>query len=643
MRDSVSVIAGINGLGKTPLLTMILRCLTGPYDLAGGGVPDALESIVPAEPVSLRANVVRFFKQRVADQAENATATLKARFAKDEVEIVRRLSDLRLVGFSLNGEPVPIPSNRTSREGQFQERMCSLFELGSFVDVILILHHLVFFAENRSGALWDENAQRHVLRALCLDKDLASQVSSLERQVNSADSNARNFRASASKIRDRLDDAQIRDRRSPGVAADLGLEQKLLDAEMEERDRLTSLLSALDDERIDARREHEQAKLDRERAENLVEELKLAQLAKLFPKMEDAARLVVLNTLASGECLVCGADAKGRQNELERMLANGFCPSCGAEPEMQENLVPPFRVARAQVKRAMGHAGLTRQEEAASRQSLETATSQYDDTLDRLTALRTSIVDRTNRTRKLSALLPLESEEVRRLGDLLDEARRAQKESEAKRAELSRKLKVALEKGRSPIERKSKQLAANFSMYVKNLISEEAKLVRVKARAKLTQEKEVFVVPAFRPQMTASSRPGLTRRNTPDDVSESERELIDLAFRLALMRLVTRRTSCSLVMETPEASLDELAMHRVGSALCEFARQGENRLIVTTNLTNAGMLVSIFGGPAKGKADSEDRKRRVLNLLEIAAPNKALVRDRKKYDHILETALKGRR
>ena len=86
--------------------------------------------------------------------------------------------------------------------------------------------------------------------------------------------------------------------------------------------------------------------------------------------------------------------------------------------------------------------------------------------------------------------------------------------------------------------------------------------------------------------MSSAARPTLIRRNDPSEVSESQRELIDLAFRLALVGVFGE--SCTFVMETPEASLDSVAMERVGQALARFAARDNNRLVVTSNLTNAG-------------------------------------------------------
>ena len=303
--DGVSLIAGVNGLGKTTLLTILLRCITGPFDLTGYGIPDQLESVLPAEPVSLKPTVRRFFRQRVADDAKTATAELRASFGGDEIEIVRNLSDLTLVRFTVNGTDQTISTHTSSTERTFQEKMCDLFALGSFVDVLpdscTTLSSLRKTAPAHSG-MKTLSARFFARSFSTCNWPSKWQNSSVE--VGSADSNARNHSAAAYGLQELLAQARDREQLSPGVSADLALEQKLLDAELEERERLTGRLSDLDDDRRDVRRQLEHAKAERERAENKVEELKLAVLVRLFPKMEDSDRLVVLKAIASGECLV---------------------------------------------------------------------------------------------------------------------------------------------------------------------------------------------------------------------------------------------------------------------------------------------------------------------------------------------------
>jgi hypothetical protein len=50
--DGVTLIAGINGLGKTTLLNIILRLLTGPNDLTSIGAGQ-LGTTLPQNPVKL--------------------------------------------------------------------------------------------------------------------------------------------------------------------------------------------------------------------------------------------------------------------------------------------------------------------------------------------------------------------------------------------------------------------------------------------------------------------------------------------------------------------------------------------------------------------------------------------------------------
>ncbi len=638
----VCLIAGINGLGKTTLITMLLRLFTGPYDLTSDGLPQKLESIVPEFPIILKQRERMFFAQRVADNAKDAAVTLTVSFGKKIVQIARRLSDLRALTFTLDGEVIDLGSNERERESAFQHQMCSLFDLSSFVDVLLVLHHVVFFKEGRAGALWDENAQRHILRALFFPKELAAQVARGERRVQQLDSNARNISAAAYQLEKKLKQARAASVDSSEKALELASERMLLEADTKQQQRLDSLLVDLDDQRKGARRELEQSKLTREESETEVERIKFAMLERLFPSMEDAVRLVLIKALSTGECLVCGSETQQRLIEVERQLAVGTCPVCGSPSELNEKVVPAFKLEEARVKKARLTAERALKEEEAKQAVYDNARKSYDLALSELIVLRENIQERESRTKMLASELPLSSEEIRSIEQALASQRKEQRQAESNRAIAAKELTSLLEQGKGSVEGNAKKLAASFRRNVKVMISEDADLVRVQGTAKLTQGKEVFSVPAFLPEMTAADRVGKSRRNSPDDVSESQRELIDLAFRLALIELATGGASCTLTMETPEASLDGLAMNRVGQALHKFASSKENRLIVTSNLTNAGMITAMFGGPTRKLAEIKNRQNHVINLLEVAAPNRAVLENRSQYRAILRNALLGK-
>lgn len=640
----VSLIAGVNGLGKTTLLTMLLRSFTGPFDLTSDGLPAKLESIVPESPILINSRERRFFAQRVADEATKASVTLDVDFAESTVRITRRLSDLKLTDFVIGNVQIDLGTSEKAREATFQNQMCQLFNLSSFVDVLLVLHHIIFFKEGRAGALWDENAQRHILRAVVLPKDLAAQVAQGERRVQRLDSNARNISAAAYKLEQSLKRARAAQQDVSDKSLELASERALLEADLKQRERLDLRLVDLDDERRDARRELEQAKITREEMESEVERIKFDRLQHLFPTMEDAVQLVLLKALGTGECLVCGSNSDHRIKEVEQQLSEGKCPVCGTPTKSVGNVVQPHQVEEARMRKARASCDRAIKEERAKADAYEKAKNQYEAALTELITLRDRIQDREAKAQMLAADIPPTSEEIKSLEQTLLSQRREQRQAESDRAIAGKELQELLARGRSSIEASEKRLTGKFRSTVKAMISEDADLIRIDAKAKITQGgKEIFRVPAFVPTMTAADKSGKARRNAPEDVSESQRELIDLAFRLSLIEIATGGASCTLTMETPEASLDGIAMNRVGKALYQFANTKENRLIVTSNLSNAGMITAMFGGPSKKAIEIASRKRRVLNLLDVAAPNRAVLEHRSEYRSILNNALAGKK
>ena len=640
-RPGLSLIAGINGLGKTTLLTMILRCFTGPFDLTSDGDPQSLKVVLPENPVSLKPESRQYFANRVADGADNADVRLSAHFGETKVKIVRRLNNLSLREFEVDEESVELPRGQKKREAIFQERMADFIGVGSFVDVLLLLHHVILFHENRPGALWDPNAQRQLLRTLCLDAKDANRVTELERALLSADSQARNIQTRITAIEKQHVKALESESESAAVLAEIKAEQTLLDADLTEFERLREVLVALDKSRKDARLAFERAKVEHEKATGAIERMKYSALLNRFPSMDEAARLVLSRILADGHCLICNARASQKQVELEKLVDRGCCPICGAEPIEQDNLVGPHIVDQARRKRENERLILARREEDTQHRQMSEFTDQYDQTLAELERLGNEIRERERKDKRLRARLP-DTTTSKEYESVLKALRRERSEWVHVRASRLRDLQMLLSDRNDRITSKSQELKKVFAHMIRALLVEQVRLVQVGAQPKYMQSpgqnQDRLEVPAYAAEMTAAGRPDYIRRNSPNEVSESQREIIDLAFRLALVKVLGG--PCTFVMETPEASLDGLAMERVGQALSTFAQDGENRLVVTSNLTNAGIIPALFGGAAS-KDRAHKRLRRVLNLLEVAAPNQALLANRESYGKLLFAAVSG--
>jgi hypothetical protein len=527
-------------------------------------------------------------------------------------------------------------------EKAYQTGLRELMGLSSFIDVLLVLHYAVFFSEERPGALWDINAQRQLLRALFLPGSVAAQIAEAERKVAGADNYARQVQFVLSRHRNSLNSMLQAQAAAPALLAKLKPQQTLLEASLNRRSALDEGRETISSDMEATRLDYERAKIGPEDAERAVERLKFETLSRMFPKLPDVARLTLLTLLSKSECLVCGAHAETARAAIEAELREGSCPVCHSPPEQQENIVSVQQVEGSRLARARERAELAATEESAQKDKLEKITGEYEAILVALKAISTEIAEIERSVRVLSAQLPAPTEEVKRLQLTVDDLTKSLTAANSRRAEFAEELRAAFVPAQAAAEEQSEVLVRAFEHHARALLDEEATLVRDTARPAIAQQAAQFPVPAFYADMASAARPGLIRRRSQTDVSESQRELVDLAFRFALIEAAGGSRTSTLVMETPEASLDQIAMERVGKALSSFAAEGASRLIVTSNLTNEGIIPWLFGGRTTDEAEVTARRERTINLLSISAKNRALLNDTEgRYQQLLTKALRG--
>ncbi|MGT2440422.1 hypothetical protein ACU4GH_36880 [Bradyrhizobium betae] len=220
---------------------------------------------------------------------------------------------------------------------------------------------------------------------------------------------------------------------------------------------------------------------------------------------------------------------------------------------------------------------------------------------------------------------------------------------------------------RAAIDEATDNIRKRFRYYARLVLAERCELSVAKESRSIGQEGKKFDFPYFEPMMTSSIfDQSPSARSNSDAVSESQREFLDIAFRLALIDAITeRRADSMLVLETPEASLDSLFVSKAGEAFRHYAENParKNVLIASTNLNNEEMLSALLGvkpSPKREKTASSQvrlgRQRqaedapaptvprrehlsRIINLLELAAPSAALRQYRAYYKRLFNRAL----
>jgi energy-coupling factor transporter ATP-binding protein EcfA2 len=627
VRPGLTLIVGANGLGKTTLITLLFRLLTGPFDIPQLGAGDELgfrRLAATAIPAHLRG----IFSRRVSDRAANATANVEFLLGKTRVCIERRLDNLAIVK-ALVGDKEP------QDEAAFQTEIATAAGLGSFGDFILMLRYLVFYFEDRRALVWDPSAQRQLLRMLFLPADLAQRWTAMERSVLENDSRMRNFQAVVGREERTLTAALAKVTDSVPLRAELQALEALQDAALPRLEELEGYTDELDKRRQEARLSNLTAKQDREARFRALEHAKLLAIEARFPGRLETGRYMVAHLMSELDCLVCGTHAPQAAQVYADRLSGARCVVCDSDLSKSGQIVEAREVADERVAKAQRELDRTDRELAATTRERDVAETEFDAHIAEATRLRSEIATRSARLTQIVQSLPPDEAVLRQQRAELAAIRGR---LETMREELIKEraaFKEFVEQCTNDLLSKSTEIVTAFEQFAGKFLSERVSLTWTSRNAMVGQSGEAIPFPAFELNMTGSDFTDTIRRAGPDDVSESQREFIDLAFRMALMRSAGQGSS-GLVIDTPESSLDTVFAKRAGEVLLRFGTEANNTLVVTSNLVEGSLLPALVAGIAS----TPEKAERVVDLFEIAKPTAAVEADREEYDRLRASVFK---
>ncbi|MBZ9882728.1 AAA family ATPase [Mesorhizobium sp. CA10] len=664
----VHVIAGINGLGKTTLLNIIYRCLLGPRDMSkeDGGLASTQHKLVDWRNK-------KYFRARVRDSARSASMEADITFGKAKLTVRRSLATLEVQFLSLDGKPETVAT-----QDRYEELVQQLSGTASYFDFFAILRFLIFFLEDRPELIWDRRSQFDMFRLLFYDREAAGAAATAYDEVQRLDSQYRNERVPIRAAQEEL--AQYDAAEQSGIGAQIrGLRRALLAAQETDADFADAIELA--------RAEYESAKLRREKSRLDLEEVRRAYeheqelfYQDVFPDLAETAEHVFLNLAAGGGCLVCGNKSAAARDRLREFAAKHQCPICESTVDQQENVVSAATFNQKRLERAALEAEQLKEE----LKRVDDELKRYDGELRGQIEARQSSVGELVRLQRLLADLQRQASPdvvaalVTDDEDQIAFKRKFVEQGEARLARLAAERTAAETKYRILKDGQQKRLAGKltqvkgaFARIAKHLLAETCLLRETKDSRKIGQEGETFDFPILEVMMSSAVFAGSpSAREDVTSVSESQREFIDLAFRMALMEAAADVGGASmLVLETPEASLDSLFVIQAGALFREFAAAGGtmgNVFIASTNLNDENMIPALFGaalpparqptvpddesplapdagpgeeGPVPPILPVEKRSAHVVNLLALALPNAALRAHRRYYEDKLRDAV----
>jgi DNA-directed RNA polymerase subunit RPC12/RpoP len=393
------------------------------------------------------------------------------------------------------------------------------------------------------------------------------------------------------------------------------------------------LLDGLNDRLVDANSEREGARLAHLRAEQAVESarrsrerLELRVIEHAFPTGSETARYIIAQLVAEEICLTCSTVVPDYAIELHRRLETAACPVCNSPTATRSR----SRVPRKLLARAESDLDSAEEILGSTKTRRERSEGEYVALLDQISELSARTAARDAEMGELTKRLPPEEVGVRDRRDSLN-ASKARLAGHRERLLRLREDFASVQLGINEIIAESaEQVKGAFAAFAHGFLFEDCSLAWTVFRDRVGEGGMLIDFPAFQLDMSGASFSSPVRRSGPQFVSESQREFVDLAFKMALISVATGDAG-TIVVDAPESSLDAVFVSRAADVLNRFAVSSDKkRLVITSNLIEGDLIPELLW-----RADIRSpRNSRILDLLRVAAPTAAIVAMHPEYEEV---------
>ncbi len=620
--DGVTVIAGVNGVGKTTLLTLLLRLILGPSD------PEKptrnIGRVSKRRLVAL--NKYDYFSKRVPENLDDkAYAELQFSIGRVGIKVSRFMKNMLIKEVKINNKKYSFKN-----EVEFIEKLSEMAGFSCGYDFHMAVRYLQFFNEDRLPLLWEPSAQFEFFKILFLEEETAYLLNSAYAQIQRVDTDYRNRTNQLNKRKEAL----------PAKRESSDLEVEALDSMIlaaeecyEKEDRFFIAQKA----KLDLlQRDRQELNAQMDEAETLFEELEKeyviedAQfILQVLPSLEDKAKFLIQGLAGSG-CFVCGARAQKQLVSISKKVRKGRCFVCDAKVSKASALSSPSTQLSGlkEIEERMQEVEINLGYFAERELELESEIEKI------LPIVRKAVNDRMTALQRLDDLiLQRPTESTSRTSDLQKEIVREQAELQLlseKRRKLTADYRAAVDNAQVQISTLKEELRSGLEAYAKAFLQEDIYVVfNRQTPFKLATGADRVNIPSFTIKMTSSTHKVAHERLSSESVSESQKEFLDLAFRMTLLDMINDKESAMLVIETPEASLDSWFMHRAANLIRSFApeiQENGRKIIASSNINGTLMIPALLGlVDNRGEVAKLEKRREnhLVNLLDFTPPTAA--------------------
>jgi len=579
----VFCLIGANGLGKSTFLNTINFAITG-------AIPDPSRKFQSAQDyfrdTGRAGRADDYFSGRISEHARSiASVTVDLAWPTATVSVTRDLFGAAGVTClviddtaSAAAEIRQLSDESNDLTSLYQEKVLALAGLEDFAQFVFLMHFIATFDEGRHLLMWDDAALTNALYlAFGADPVAAKAADKLQRDMDRESSRGRNVRFSARHVADRIkqladllkgietDDhtteAELQAQHGALVTRQSDAEQRMRRKQAELRDadlKWTDLSASLTETQLEYRR-------------LFSSRLQKSSSVEHHP--------IIRATLSEDRCALCGTVHVAAQ--IQTALDRGDCPLCDSVLDRSsddadvitelQRLDREIARIRDDLATILNSRARISAEFAAAQASEEAATEE----LRRFEEKEAAGLAKVQSGSSFSAI----QQEIDKLEKERQEFLMQSEAHYKKRDELRAQLRAYEKALKAQYEAGSERFVPRFRELAEDFIGLP---IDVELEHRKGANDSGF---GLRMRMDDQLRA------QPDTVSESQRFFIDIALRMALSEYMANGPA-TLLIDTPEGSLDIAYEARAGSMFSKFVAEG-NRVLMTANLRSSQLVLRL--------------------------------------------------
>ena len=582
LRGGAYCLAGANGLGKTTFLNAINFGLTGIVLQ-----PDK-EVFSPSEIFQDNYRYTqRYFSGRISPSDENeAQIELVLLVDRWRFRIVRRFGEtgkLRLLEIvTIDGEQVLFKDAVSNNEDGskfdklYRELLAEKIGLPDFYAFAFLQLYVFTFDESRRMVFWDSRASSFTLSLVFNSSpDDAKKVADLTRQMEKHESDGRNTRWQATQMKNKLEEL-LKTQQGENQEIDPILEEDFRRIE----ERITSLESTVSNLKL----ENDTLRKNQSYLNSNFLQLRTSH-RKLFdryskPRVKLLENAIVKSAIDQSKCFVCGATGLTVVELINRNIRRDHCPICETSITEELNSEDQDVLMKAieendrlifENNKALEVVTLEIERKEIEIESVETELRSTHNSHKKILEQYPSIAS-SKTTSTPVRLLAEQYENQYRQFDLESRAH-YQKRDDLRPAfnDLMKKVERAYKEGEEHFVPSFKELAKRFIGFDLDIyLQKESKGIRLHMNLRGSPRTEAF------------------------QLSESQRFFLDIALRMTIgIYLAKSGTGSTLLIDTPEGSLDIAYESRVGRMFGDFVTKFKQNMILTMNINASQLPISL--------------------------------------------------